>query len=165
MEGLSNLGIDFKNILFYIVNIGILVAVLWYLLYDPIINVLNSRQKTISDTIEEANKIKAEFEKKLAEMQEAQLEMQAQLKSEVDQMNKFIEQRKAELISEMEAEKTALLEKANADISRRQAELVKDTEKQLLTVIKKIILEIVNNKVPAETINDSVSEAWKQYTK
>lgn len=165
MEGLSNLGIDLKNILFYIVNVGAFVVVLWYFLYDPILNVLNKRQQTISDTIDEANNIKLEFEKKLAEMHNEQLEMQARLKSEMDQMEKFIEQRKAELVSEMETEKAALLAKANAEIERRQKDLVKETEKQLLVTIKKIILEIVSHKVPAETIETSVSEAWKQYTK
>lgn len=165
MEGLSNLGIDLKNILFYIVNIGAFVVVLWYFLYDPILNVLNKRQQTISDTIDEANNIKLEFEKKLAEMHNEQLKMQARLKSEMVQMEKFIEQRKAELVSEMETEKAALLAKANTDIERRQKELVKETEKQLLVTIKKIILEIVSHKVPAETIETSVSEAWKQYTK
>lgn len=165
MEGLANLGIDPKAILVYIVNIGFLSVILWYFLYNPIIGFLERRQKKISDTIQEADIIKSEFEKKLAEIEAEKAKTQAELKQEIDKMEKFIEQKKAELTAQIEAEKDKLLTKANQDIEKRKAELVNEVEKDLLTVIKKIVLEIVHNKVPAEVIQNSVSEAWVKYKK
>jgi len=165
MEGLANLGIDPKAILVYIVNIGFLTVILWYFLYNPIIGFLEKRQAKITETIKEADHIKAEFEKKLAQMEAERAKTQAELKAEVEKMEKFIEQRKAELTAEMESEKQKLLAKAALDIEKRTANLVKDAEKQLLEIIKKIVLEIVHNKVPADVIQGSVSEAWDKYKK
>jgi F-type H+-transporting ATPase subunit b len=165
MEGLSNLGIDLKSILFYIINIGFLIVVLWYFLYDPILKVLSNRQKTISDTIDEANKLKTQFEKEMVEMERKQQAAQAELKSELEKMEQFIEKRKAQLNAEMEEERAKMLEKTSKEIEKRKAELISATEKQLLEVIKKIILEIVHNKVPANVIQESVNDAWQRYNK
>lgn len=165
MEGLSNLGIDLKSILFYIINIGFLIVVLWYLLYDPILNVLSKRQKTISDTIDEANKLKTQFEKEIVEMDRKQQAAQAELKSELEKMEQFIEKRKTQLTAEMEEERLKMLDKATKEIEKRKAELISTAEKQLLEIIKKIVLEIVHNKVPADVIQGSVSEAWVKYKK
>lgn len=165
MEGLSNLGIDIQSILFYIINIGLFVLLLWYFLYEPIINILNTRQQKISDTIDEANKIKAEFEKKFNDMTEEQLQVQARLKDEVEQMEKFIESQKAKMLEEVEAEKQLILARTAEEIERRKSQLISDAEKQLLIIIQKIVLEIVQNKVPSETIQTSVQEAWTKYKK
>lgn len=165
MEGLANLGIDPKAILVYIVNIGLLSVILWYFLYNPVIGYLEGRQKKIQDAISEADNIKAELEKRLAEMEEEKAKTQAELRAEVEKMEKFIDQRKTELVAEMEEEKNKLLTKANADIEKRKAELVKEVEKDLLGTIKNIVLEIVHNKVPADVIQGSVSEAWDKYKK
>jgi F-type H+-transporting ATPase subunit b len=165
MEGLSNLGIDIKSILFYIINIGLFVLLLWYFLYEPVINILSARQQKISDTIDEANKIKAEFEKKFNEMTEEQLQVQARLKDEVEQMEKFIESQKQAMLEEVEAEKQAILNRTAEEIERRKAQLVSDAEKELLKIIQNIVLEIVQNKVPTETVQTSVQEAWSKYSK
>jgi F0F1-type ATP synthase membrane subunit b/b' len=165
MEGLLKLGIDPKAILVYIVNIGLLTVILWYFLYNPIIGFLEKRQKSISDSIKEADNIKAELEQRLAEMEEERAKTQAELRAEVEKMEKFIDQRRAELTAEMEEEKNKLLTKANEAIDKRKAELIKEIEKDLLGTIKNIVLEIVHNKVPADVIQGSVSDAWDKYKK
>ena len=90
MEGLLKLGIDPKAILVYIINMGFLTVILWYFLYNPIIGFLDKRQKKISDTILEADIIKAEFEKKLAEMESDRAKTQAELKAEVEKTSAIV---------------------------------------------------------------------------
>jgi F-type H+-transporting ATPase subunit b len=165
MEGLAKLGIDFKAILIYMVNTGFLIVILWYFLYNPILNFIEGRQKKIADTINEADLIKSEFEKRLAEMEAEKAKAQAELKSELEKMEKFVESKKAELIASMEAERNTLIEKTSAEMEKRKAELVKEAESRLLEIIKKIVLEIVRHKVPSNVIAESVNEAWKQYKK
>ena len=66
MEALTKLGIDFKVILAQIINFGILIAVLWKLLYKPILHMLDQRRKRI----EESLKMAKEIETKSAKMEE-----------------------------------------------------------------------------------------------
>lgn len=163
MEGLKNLGIDAWSILLYIVNFGILLAVLTYLLYKPVQNILEKRQKTISDKISEADRIKNEFEARLKEMEAEKEKAQAELRSELDKMNQFVSEKKQELTKEMEAEKEKVLAKAQDEIALRKERLIGDAEKEILALMQKIILEIVQNKVPENVIELSVEEAWKAY--
>jgi F-type H+-transporting ATPase subunit b len=165
MEGLQNLGIDMWSILLYLVNFGILLAVLTKLLYRPVQDVLTKRQKTISDKISEADKIKSDFEAKLKEMQAEKEKAQAELKAELDRMTAFVSEKKKELTAEMDAEREKMLAKAQEEIASRKDKLVADAEKEILAVMQKIVLEIVQNKVPQNVVEESVDEAWKAYKK
>ncbi|PIQ79100.1 hypothetical protein COV81_03205 [Candidatus Peregrinibacteria bacterium CG11_big_fil_rev_8_21_14_0_20_41_10] len=165
MEGLSNLGINGYSILIYLVNFGLLISVLTYFLYRPVLGFLDQRRQHIKDKIHEADKIKDEFAQKLKEMEAAKEAAQVELQHELEQMKKYVDQKRTELVTEMEKEREVLLTKANAEIDKRKNELVSDVEKSLLVLMKKIVLEIVHNKVPEDVIQSSVNDAWKTYTK
>ena len=70
MEGLANLGINTQSLIIYIVNFGILVLVLNRYLFKPLAGFLDKRQNNIKQSLEEANTIQVEFQKKLDEIQE-----------------------------------------------------------------------------------------------
>ena len=85
------------------------------------------------------------------------------LKREMENLRKFTEEKRAELTAEMEAARNDMLAKADADITRRKEELLKDAEKATMDLIKKIVLHIVQNKVPEEVVETSIKDAWKQF--
>ena len=163
MDGLQNLGIDLWSVLVYVVNFGILVGVLTFFLYKPLLGYIEKRQKHIADRIREADRIKSDFEKKLVEMEAQKDALSKELKEELERSKKFIEEKRSELISEMEQERSALINKATEEIERRKNTLVGEVETDLLKLIEKIVLEIVQNKVPASVVEESVQEAWEKY--
>ncbi len=61
-EILSAFGIDWRLIVIQIFNFAILVAVLSYFLYTPILNLLNDRQKKIEQGVKDAEKARAELD-------------------------------------------------------------------------------------------------------
>jgi F-type H+-transporting ATPase subunit b len=63
MEALTKLGIDFKVILAQIINFGILIAVLWKLLYKPILHMLDQRRKRIEESLKTAREIEVKSAK------------------------------------------------------------------------------------------------------
>jgi F0F1-type ATP synthase membrane subunit b/b' len=63
----------------------------------------------------------------------------------------------------MNATRTAMMQKAEAEIEARKTAMVKEVEEELLVLIKKIVLDIVRNKVPEEVVQSSVKDAWKHY--
>lgn len=157
------LGIELYSILIYIGGTGVLLVILGKLLYNPVNTFVEKRQQTIASKLDEADRIKSEFENKLIEMEAAKASAQAELKAELERMESFVSDKKKELVAEMEAERTKVLEKANAEIEAKKAKLLSDAEGQVLALMQKIILEIVQNKVPADVIEASITDAWKNY--
>lgn len=161
MEGLSKLGIDPWNILLYLVNTGLLLAVLTYVLYKPILKFLDERRKQIQSSVEEAQVLKEELDKKSVEAEKISRRAEEKLKLEMENLRKFTEEKRLELTIEMEKARQDMLVKADADITRRKQEILKDAEQATLSLIKKIVLHIVQNKVPGEVVDASIKEAWK----
>jgi len=161
MDQLSSLGIDPWSMLLYLLNTGVLLAVLTYLLYKPILKFIDQRQKQIKENIEEAQKLQKTFEDRLAKSEQERTKVEAELRQELDNLHKFTEKKRAELIAEMDKARTEMLEKAQQEIEVRKAGIIKDAEAEVKKVMTKIILHIVENKVPEDVIESSIKSAWK----
>ena len=165
MEGLANLGISLESIVIYVLNYGLLLAVLSYLLYDPIVKFTDKRRETIKGQLEEAEMIKKEFASQLGTLKEEKLETEKKLQSELEAMRSFVEEKRKELISEMETERKSMLEKAAQEIEEAKDEMVSEVEVELQKKMSQIILEVISNKVPKEVIAESVTQSWSEYKK
>jgi F-type H+-transporting ATPase subunit b len=165
MDKLASLGIDPWSILLYFINTGVMIAVLTYFLYRPIIKFIDDRRDQIKGSIEESQLLRDEFAKKLKESERAKEKVEEELRQEIQNLNKFIETKRAELIADMETAKTKMLDKAQKEINDRKDALIKDAEKDVMNLMTKIILDIVQNKVPETVIQDSIQESWTQYNK
>lgn len=165
MDQLSSLGIDPWSMLLYLVNTGVLLAVLSYLLYKPILKFVDQRQKQIKENIEEAQKLQETFEARLAKSEQERAKVEAELKQELDNLHKFTDKKRAELVSEMEATRNEMIQKAQAEIDAKKESIIKEAEAEVKKVMTQIILHIVENKVPEDVIESSISSAWKTYSK
>jgi F-type H+-transporting ATPase subunit b len=164
MQGLQSLGIDFSSLLIYAVNFGLLVGVTYVFFYKKIVKAMDERRETITSRLEQADKIKNEFQEKLAEMEASKKAKEAELNAELDKMKSFIADKKKALVAEMDKERSVMLEKTAKEIEDRKNKLVSEVEKELLNVVQKIVLEVVENRVPQEAIKSSVDDAWKNYS-
>lgn len=165
MEQLASLGIDPQKVVLYLVNIGGLLLILHYFLYKPMFKYIDQRRKTIADSIEESQKLREEFQKKLDEAEAAKQAVEADLRGELQKLQKFTDQKRTELVAEMETARSEMMSKAQAEIDAKKAALIKDAEKDLQKIMVRIILDIVENKVPENVVNDSIKSAWKHYSK
>lgn len=165
MDKLASLGIDPWGMLLYLLGTGVVLVALTYYLYKPIIKFVDERRKQIKDSIDEARNLQATFTKQLEESELKRQETEQELKTELEKLHKFTEQKKAELISEMEEARGNMMQKAQKEIDERKANLIKEAEKEILNLMSKIILNIVENKVPANVIEESVQSAWQTYNK
>ncbi len=165
MDGLDKLGISLDSILIYLVNYGVLLAVLSYLLYNPIRNFTTKRRETIVNQLEEAEMIKKEFTTQLESLKAEKLATEKKLKTELDSMRSFVAEKKKELVSHMEAERKNMLEKTAQEIAEAKEQMVSEVEVELQKKMSQIILEVISNKVPKEVITESVTEAWSEYKK
>ncbi|MBD3270681.1 hypothetical protein GF376_04090 [Candidatus Peregrinibacteria bacterium] len=160
---LQKLGIDWQSIIFYLINYGVLFAILGYYVIPKIWGKLEDRQKNIADNIEEANRLKENFQQKLEEIQKEKADAHTQMQAEMKKMHETIESKKAELISDMEAKRNKLIEDTQTEMAEKQKLLLQETEARTLEIIKQAVLYVVQNKIPENVIDESVSEAWSKY--
>lgn len=165
MDRLAELGIDLWSIVIYMANTGVVLVVLIYFAYKPLLRIIDARRKQIADNIETANLLKEEFTKKLDESIQDKKKIEAELSLELDNLRKTVELKRGEMLKEIEHTRAEILKKAHEEISKSKARLVKDAEEDVSKLISRIILEIVQNKVPEKVVRESVEEAWGKYTK
>lgn len=162
MEGLANLGINFKGIILYIVNFGLVAFILAKFLYKPILHFLDERKKQIEDSISEAERLKEGFQKEIEKIHDEKEKTQKKLTSEIDQLKKYVEKKRVELTAEMELARAQMLEKAQTDIDEKMNRIMSDAEKRTLELIKKTILDVLQHGVPEEVIEKSIHSAWSK---
>ncbi len=165
MEALEKLGINPMSILLYLINLGSVLLVLTYLLYKPVLGFLDKRRKQISDSIQEAEILRDKFDSTLKTAEKEKKEIEIKFREEMDKLKKFVDERKSELTKEMELARSEMMAKAQSEIDEKKASIMKDAEAATMILIKKVILEIVKNKVPENVIQESIKDAWQQYKK
>ncbi len=163
MDKLLSLGIDPWSILLYLLNTGLLLIVLTYLLYKPILKFLDQRKKQIIDSIEESQRLQETFEKKLEESESKRKATELELKEDINNLHKFTEEKRKELVAEMEEARSEMMKKTQIEIDQRKEALIKEAEQEVKALMTRIILDIVENKVPEKVIEESIESSWKQY--
>ncbi|MGL5830683.1 MAG: hypothetical protein ACRCZE_00880 [Candidatus Altimarinota bacterium] len=165
MDTLLKLGIDWQSIIFYLVNFGLLFLLIGKYAVPALLKALDQRRSTIENSIKEANLLKNEFQEKIIQMEKDKEAEKIEFMAQLDNMRKSMEMERKKAIEEMEMARNKMMEAANLEINQRKTEILKEAEEKTLSVIKKIVLYIVQNKIPENVVSDSVSEAWKEYSK
>lgn len=163
MDKLLSLGIDPWQMVLYLGNTGLVVAILTYYLYKPILGFIDKRRDQILNSIDESRHLQEEFERKLEQSEKKRRETETELKDELNNLQKFTEEKRKQLVGEMEAARAEMMRKAQMEIEQKKDALIKDAEKEIKILMTRIILEIVENKVPETVISESIHSAWKQY--
>jgi len=165
MEVLAKLGIDFNNVIIYLVNFGILFGVIAYFVTGPVLKMLEKRRDTIRENLEKAEAIKREFmeEKRKADAEREALK--AEMAEQLSMMKKELDQRRKEQEEALAMKKSKMLEEVRTLVEDEKGKILQKAEQQTLDLIAKVVMHIVSNKIPQEVVKESVSEAWKTYNK
>ncbi len=164
MDKLLTLGIDPWAIVVYLGNTGLIIAVLTYLIYKPVLRILDKRREIIASGLDEAQNLQSIFEKRLAETEAQGKEAEEKFKHELEKLKSYTEEKRSELLAEMERSRNDMLSKAEEEIRKRKDSLLKEAEKDIKMLMAKIILDIVENKVPENVIEESIASGWNKYS-
>lgn len=138
------LNIDWQQILLHLFNFAILAGGLYLLLYRPVKKFMEQRQahyesmhQQAQQDREQAEKLKAEYEDKLSQVETAITQRKAEAEQELSQL-------RSQRVAEAKQEAEAILDKARENAKREQEELVSNASKELVdmavTAAEKIAL-------------------------
>ncbi len=162
MEALSKLGIDYHYLLIQIINFGILFTVLSYLLYKPILKMLDKRKKEIIESMSKAERI-SEREQEMEREYERRLQV-ANHESEkiIQEAKDFSGKEKMRLLAQAEAEVAALKAKARAEIDHErsvmQAEVRQNVAHLTGFVLTKVLHIEASPAILEKTIQRTIDE-------
>ena len=70
-SGIGALGVDLNSLIVYLINFGVLLAILYFFAYKKILGVLDQRAGRIKESLDEAERVRIESEERQAELQRA----------------------------------------------------------------------------------------------
>jgi F-type H+-transporting ATPase subunit b len=161
MEKLLTIGIDFHQILLYVVNFGVVWFVLAKYMLPPIQNAIANRKKNIDDNLEKAMTLQTEMEQLKNKTQSEQKVSGEAMKLQKNELEKSYREKQESLVENMEKEKNAMIQETMTMLNKKKEEIVLDAQKDILVLIQKVVSDVLSNAVPAEAIQKSVADSWK----
>lgn len=144
MELLSKLGIDGSLLLAQIVNFGLLLAVLTYFIYKPLLTLLDTRRTRIAKAMEHATQAERQAKEleahRAAELRRIDQECGAFL----EKVRQQAERMKAEILDSAKKEADQVMDRARRQLEDERARVfaeVQDTVATLITRMTEKILE------------------------
>lgn len=163
MEGLAGLGINMPTLLAQIVNVVILLVVLYFVAYKPVMRMLDERSKRIKDSMAQADAIK---EQAARTEQEVKKQLEAASKEGQKRIAQAVQtgeeaREKAKHGARQEAE--ALITRARSDIQRERDEAISELRKEVadltIAAAEKVIDRSLDKKAHRELIDKVLKES------
>lgn len=161
MDALQKLGIDGWSVVLYALNTFLLIAVLTKLLYKPILKFLDERRETIRRNLTEVETLRKTFEEETRKQDAASKEAAKQLRQELAAMKAEAETKAQAVLAQATQERDALLDKARAEVDAAKARILQDAEQDIQSRIERVVMHVLQTKLPQETVHTSVQSAWK----
>lgn len=152
---MESIGIDFKILLSQIVNFLILFFLLSWLLYKPILKILNQRRKKIEESMALAEKTKKESE----ELDQKTREMIEKTKKEalgiLEETKQQAEKNKKEIQAQASKEAEFLMKKAEERIREQKQEMMRELRQETVN-----LTIITTEKLLAKNIDKTSEEKF-----
>ncbi len=164
MDVLSKLGIDWWQILLYLVNFGLIILLLSKFLYKPLLKYLDKRRDLIKQNIDEAENLKKEFDLEIKKQEVQTKKLLDQMNQEVAKAKQDAEVRAEELLQKAEEERKQIVAETKKQVEIMKNKIHEEVEQEIIVRMEETILDVLQNKVPKDIIKQSVKDSWKQLT-
>ena len=152
----SFVGVNFWTMIFAWINLLILYLVLKKILFKPMKNMIDSRQKEIDDMYTDADTAKenalaleAEYKQKLSQ---AAVTGERMVKEAVERGQR----REEEILRQANMEASAIMEKASADIALEKKKALNDAKDEISDIAMAIAEKVVGREISSADHSDLV---------
>jgi F-type H+-transporting ATPase subunit b len=163
MDSLGKIGIDFWGMFLYLINYGLLLGVLGYFFYPKILKTIDERRNTIKKNIEDTAHLQKVLELQIAQHKKEKDELHAQIQKQSSELKKELQVKRTELLAQMDSDRQKMMEETKVQLEKEKNAIVQAAEGEVLTIMKKVLLEVVSQKVPEDVVTESVTDSWNKY--
>ena len=146
MELLTTLGIDWKLLIVQLINFVILIIVLTYLLYRPILRVLDERKARIQKSLEEAKKVKP-MKKGMDEVRKEQMKkLDLETGKLLESARKQADDMKKEMIARAQEEAAGIVAKAQEQLGAERGRMVSEIQGTLANIVVQMTEKVLQRE-------------------
>lgn len=156
---LKSFGIQWKILIWQIINFAVLFGALWFLLYKPIKKLLAEREKKVSDSLNKAS----ELEQKSKELEEEFKKKMAKQRDEIEETSRKLEERQQKIHQEMkartEAESKKIISEARELAQEEKTQILKSLEDEVKKAAAELAAKILEQKIDQNAEKKLVEQA------
>lgn len=146
MELIEQLGVDWKLLVAQIANFAILIGVLGYFVYKPLLDLLDARRDRIAKAMENARRVEGQTR----ELEQFRLEQLKKVDQEIGAMlergKRASEAVRDRILEEAKREADAVLEKGRRHLEDERARVFHDVQASLATMIVRMTEKILDRE-------------------
>lgn len=158
------LDIDLVTILAEIVNFLVLAAVLYFLLFKPLVKRIEDRAQKNEQLLAEAEEKKKQAQEKLAEVEERLAKIDSEIEARMEEAYQEAQAESESLLEATREEAEKILSEAENEAAKRQKQEMEVLQKELVETILDISGRILSKTTPDvvhnELIEELNSEIW-----
>lgn len=143
MELLSKLGVDWKLLIAQIVNFTILVSVLTFFVYRPLLNLLDARRARIAKAMEDARHV----EEQTRELEQFRIEQLKKIDQEagalLERAKRQAETMRDEILASAKRESDAILAKGQRQLEEERTRVFQEIQTSLAAMIVRMTEKIL----------------------
>ena len=146
MELLTTLGIDWKLLIVQLINFVLLIGVLTFLLYRPVLKVLDERKARIAKSMEDAKKVE-QMKKDMDDMRTTQMKkLDLEAGKLLEAARKQADDMKKEMITRSQEEAAGIVKKAQEQLSQERDRMVSEVQGMLASVVIKMTEKVMQRE-------------------
>lgn len=157
--------IQLPQIIYQLVNFGVVFGAVTYLLYKPVQKILDDRAKRIADSLEEAEKIEAEKDKMAVLKNKAKREADKEAATILEAAKKTADQNKKELVSKTKEALQEEMKKAQAAWKEEKKKMIADTKKQMVNAVIEVSSMVLGKKLDSKTDDKFIADNLEKVLK
>lgn len=128
MQIFSTLGIDWQMLVAQLINFAILLTVLTFLVYKPILAVIDKRRERIQKSLDDAKKLEQRLEQMEKERGERMKEIDKEAKTLLESARSQAEKTKEKLLQEAQDDAAQLVEKGHKQLETDRRKMLADIQ-------------------------------------
>ena len=162
MEGLAGLGINVPTLLAQIVNVAILLVVLYFVAYKPVMRMLDERSRRVKDSMEQADAIKEQAARAEEEVKKQLAIASKERQKRIDQAVQAGEgiKEKAKQSARQEAE--ALITRARSEIQRERDEAISELRKEVADLTIAAAEKVIDRSLDKEAHRELIAKIMEE---
>ncbi len=160
--GVTDLGINLPSLIAYLINFIILLGVLSFFAYKPLMRMLEERSERIRESLEASDRAREEAASSQAAIQEQITEARRDGQRIMDQAREAAERFRTEEMDKARQEAEAFVERARADIQRERDNALQEVRASFgdlaITAAERVIRSSLDRRAHEELINQVLEE-------
>jgi F-type H+-transporting ATPase subunit b len=156
------LALDWRTVLFQIINFAVLVVILNYLVFRPLRRKLNERSGDVANALQNARDQEAEAVQLRATWEARMAEIELEREDILSQAKRQAEARTAELYRETRQRLDLITEQMRRDVQRQRSEVVSEHFDEMLDTIIELSANVVQSVTTRRAHDDLVNNLLAQ---